>query len=337
MMLAVAAFLAAGLTLAAAATWLTKACDTLAERTGVGRAWIGAVLLAGATSLPELATDVSAVRLGAADLAAGDLFGSSLANMLILALIDLFSRQRTVLRGASLEHVLVACLGISMTAAAAVFVLVRGVSGPLGLSPGSVLLLVAYLAGTRAIYRNGQNGSSTVAAPAAPAAPALSAGPSGIRSAAVHFALAAALILLVAPAFAWSAKRIAELSGLGTTFVGTLLVGLSTSLPELVASIAAVRLGQIDLAIGNLFGSNAFNMILFFALDLADPRAPIFSVLSPAHAVTALSAVVLMSLGVAAMLFRAEPRFRILEPSSALMLLVYAGSVWLLYAHAASM
>lgn len=108
-------------------------------------------------------------------------------------------------------------------------------------------------------------------------------------------------------------------------------MGLCTSLPELVASIAAVRLGSIDLAVGNLFGSNAFNMCLFLAMDLADPRTPVFAALSPAHLLTALSGIVLMSLGVAAMLYRAEHRFRLLEPSSALMLLIYAGSVWMLY------
>ena len=146
---------------------------------------------------------------------------------------------------------------------------------------------------------------------------------------------AALLILLAAPLFANAAKRIAELSGLGATFIGTLLVGFCTSLPELVASVAAVRLGSIDLAVGNLFGSNAFNMILLFAMDLADPSTPVFAVLSPSHALTALFSIVLMSLGMAAILFRTEPRFRLLAPSSTLMLLFYAIGMWMLYTHAA--
>jgi cation:H+ antiporter len=335
MMLALAIFLGTGLILVSAATWLAKSCDTIAERTGVGRAWIGAVLLAGATSLPELMTDFSAVRLGVPDMAAGDLFGSSLANMLILASIDLFTRRHRVLREAAWEHVLVACLAISLTAVAAAFVLVRSLPALAGFSPGSILLLLAYLAGAHAIYRNGRSAQSAEPVPAAPPTPPPAAGSGGLRTAGLQFALAAGVILLSAPAFAWSAKRIAEISGLGTTFVGTLLVGLCTSLPELVASVAAVRLGSIDLAVGNLFGSNAFNMSLFLALDLADPKTPIFAALSSAHLLTALSGIVLMSLGIAAMLYRAEHRFRLLAPSSALMLIVYAGSVWMLYLQAA--
>ena len=76
-------FLASGAVIVAAGTVLAKSGDAIAEHTRLGRVWIGSVLLAGATSLPELTTDVAAVRLGVPDLAAGDLFGSSLANMLL--------------------------------------------------------------------------------------------------------------------------------------------------------------------------------------------------------------------------------------------------------------
>ena len=81
-------FLAASAALVVAGTWLARAADAIAERTGIGRVSIGTVLLAAATSLPELASDVAAVRQGNPDLAAGDLLGSSMANMLILALLD---------------------------------------------------------------------------------------------------------------------------------------------------------------------------------------------------------------------------------------------------------
>ena len=84
-------FLAAGAVVVVAGTALARYADAIAKATGLGRLWIGSVLLAGATSLPELTTDVAAVRLGATDLAVGDLFGSSMANMLILAIIDLLS------------------------------------------------------------------------------------------------------------------------------------------------------------------------------------------------------------------------------------------------------
>jgi cation:H+ antiporter len=137
-----------------------------------------------------------------------------------------------------------------------------------------------------------------------------------------------------APAFAGSAKGIAEITGFGTTFVGTWLVGLSTSLPELASSIAALRLGASDLAVGNRFGSNAFNMAIFFALDLASP-APIFSGLDSDHAISGLFAVVLMGLGLAAIVYRADRHLAVVEPDSVLMVVVHALGIWLLYSRVA--
>jgi cation:H+ antiporter len=137
-------------------------------------------------------------------------------------------------------------------------------------------------------------------------------------------------MLLAAPLFAWSAKGIAEASGLGHAFMGTWLVGLATSLPELVASLTAVRLGAWDLAVGNLFGSNAFNMSLFFALDAAQPGS-LFAAADPDHAITALCAVVLMSLGLSAIVYRAKRQHALLEPSSWLMVAAYAATIVVLY------
>jgi cation:H+ antiporter len=109
---ALAVFVAAGALLVFAGAALTRTADAIAELTGLGRLWIGSVVLAAATSLPELATDVSAVRLDAADLAAGDLFGSSLANMMILAALGYLRPSRPVFRAATPGHAVTACLAI---------------------------------------------------------------------------------------------------------------------------------------------------------------------------------------------------------------------------------
>lgn len=324
------AFLASAAIVVAASVALTRAADAIAEATGLGRAWIGAVLLAGVTSLPELATDVSAVRIHAPNLAAGDLFGSSLANMLILAVIDQLSRQGSVLRGAAIENALVACLAIILNTLGALFVLTQWRTTLLGVSPESAILLLVYLGGTRAVYRNGVR-HTDAHRPAEP--PKGRAAIHSLKRTIAVFASAALVILVASPALAWSAKHIAEVSGLGNTFVGTWLLGLSTSLPEFVTSFAAVRIGALDLAVGNLFGSNSFNMVIFVVLDLASPSGSIFGELSPAHAISGTLAVVLMSLGLASILYRAERRFFMVEPDSILILVVYALSIWIVYMH----
>ncbi|TKB70579.1 MAG: hypothetical protein E8D52_00320 [Nitrospira sp.] len=141
-----------------------------------------------------------------------------------------------------------------------------------------------------------------------------------------------ALVLLVAaPVLAWSAERIAEESGMTATFIGTSLVAITTSLPELVVSISAVRLGAFDLAVGNLFGSNAFNMAAFFFADLAYRGGGLLSTVSSTHALTALWAIIMMNIGLMGIMYRAERRFRLIEPDSLLMIVVYVLGLWLLF------
>jgi cation:H+ antiporter len=327
------AFVASGVVVVFAGAALARHGDAIAEATKIGRVWIGAVLLAGATSLPELATDIAAVRLGAVDLAVGDLFGSSMANMLILAVIDLMPPRRHVLQHVTLDHALAACLAITLNTFAAVLVLVRPEWSLAWVGPGSLLLFLAYVAGTRAVYRHATR--AVVDAPSVTPSSADSDAPRvpvPLRRALLGFAIAALVVLAAAPIFAWSAKGIAELTGLGNTFVGTWLVGIATSLPELAACIAAVRLGSFDLAVGNLFGSNAFNMAIFLPLDAIEPGS-LFAKLDPGHTVSALFAIMLMGLGLAAIVYRAKRRFAMLEPSSLLMLVAYAAAIWLLYTH----
>jgi cation:H+ antiporter len=311
---------------ALAGVLLVRCADAIAEATGIGRVWIGTVLLAAATSLPELATDVSAVRLGAPDLGVGDLLGSSLANMLILAAIDLWPPRGRVLRQAALDHALAASLAIALTALCAALVLSRTEISMLWVSPGSLALSLLWFAGVRVVYLQ----SGALAPERARLRPEVRRALA--RSLRV-FLGAAATVLVSAPIFAWSARGLAEESGFGQTFVGTFCVGLATSLPEFVTSLAAVRIGAYDLAVGNLFGSNAFNMALLLALDAAQPGS-LYAVLDPAHALSATLAIALTSVGLAAIAFRAERRYGLLEPNSVLIAAGYVAAIALLYAHA---
>lgn len=327
--------LVTGTALVLAGAMLARAADGISTRTGLGRLWIGSVLLAAATSLPEFTTDVAAVRLGVPDLGAGDLFGSSMANMVILALIGLVPPQGEIFRRATLDHALSASLAMTLNALAALFVLLHPHQAFGGLGPGAASLLLVYLVGTRIVYRHGRRvaaanaGAETGVVVPAPE-PGADQPPTHILL--LRFLVAAGATFVAAPFFAVAAQRLAVLTGLGSTFVGTWIVGMSTSLPEIVSSLAAVRMGAFDLAVGNLFGSNSLNMVVFFAMDLAYPGGSIFGAIRPEHALSALVAIVLMSLGLSAIVFRAERRVSLLEPGSALMLVVYAVGLWMLYA-----
>lgn len=330
----VAAFLASAVAVVVAGTALARQGDVIAAHTRLGALWVGSVFLAVATSLPELATDIAAVRLGEPDLAAGDLFGSSMANMLILALISLLPRGEPLFRKVTLDHALYAALAIIMSCLAAIFILFRSPVSLLGIGPGSLALLLTYLIGSRAIFMHGvlaHEARTTVEMGASAPAAFPDEKRAALRGAALRFAAASIVILVAAPVFAHTAAGLAEASGLGTTFFGTWLVGFATSLPELVTSLTAVRLRAYDLAVGNLFGSNALNMAMFVPLDIAHSSGPVLASVETLHVMSALVGIVLMATALAALVYRAKGRVHMVEPSSAVMLLTYVAGLALLF------
>jgi cation:H+ antiporter len=144
------------------------------------------------------------------------------------------------------------------------------------------------------------------------------------------FAWAAAGLIVSAPLLVVSAEAVAMESGLSETFVGTMLLGFTTSFPEIVATVAAVRIGALDLAIGNIFGSNAFNMCVLLGMDLAYLKGPVLAHASPTNVLVAQMAILALALGVLAVLARAGRRASIAHIDSVLIVLVYFGSIWLL-------
>jgi cation:H+ antiporter len=223
-----------------------------------------------------------------------------------------------------------------LTALAAFFVLLRVEVVHLGVGFESVILLILYVLGMRLVFRQEDMARRQLEHKAVVEGLAEEPGSDGSRRDALRYAvrgfsIGALVLLVAAPVLAWSAERIAEESGMTATFIGTSLVAITTSLPELVVSISAVRLGAFDLAVGNLFGSNAFNMAAFFFADLAYRGGGLLSTVSSTHALTALWAIIMMNIGLMGIIYRAERRFRLIEPDSLLMIVVYVLGLWLLF------
>jgi len=319
-----------------AGTKLSRYGDQIAELTGLGRLWIGVVLMAAATSLPEVFTTMSAGWIDAPDLAAGNLFGAGMSNMLTLGLIDLLYRQKRVWQQAALGHTLTATLAMVLTALAAFFVLLRVEVVHFGVGFESVILLILYVLGMRLVFRQEDMARRQLEHKAVVEGLAEEPGSDGSRRDALRYAvrgfsIGALVLLVAAPVLAWSAERIAEESGMTATFIGTSLVAITTSLPELVVSISAVRLGAFDLAVGNLFGSNAFNMAAFLFADLAYRDGGLLDSVSSAHALTALWSILMMNIGLMGIIYRAEKRFVLMEPDGLLMVVSYVLGLWLLF------
>lgn len=309
-----------------AAMQLAKYGDAIAARTKLGGMFVGALLLAGATSLPELLTTISSLSQGVPNLAAGNMLGSNMFNMLVLALLDLLFRQTRILRRVAMRHALTASLATLLLGMAAFFILadVDLHIGWVGLD--SLLLLVTYVIGVRLI----QSGNLVTAGETVPDADL--EGVPTLRRALIGFSVAAGVLVAVTPWLVRSSKEIAEITGLGAGFVGLTLVALVTSLPELATTIAAVRIGAYDLAVGNLFGSNAFNVVTLALTDFFYTPGRFLGMIDPTFALVALLGLILTCLGLIGNLARIEHRLFSIEIDALIIFLVYLGGMWFLYA-----
>jgi len=255
-------FLAAASIIIAAGAFLTQFADDIAQKTGLGRVLVGSLFLAGATSLPEITVDLNAIHIGQPDLAVGDLLGSGLFNLLILMGVSATFQLPKESSPRSEQHAIAAVLSIMLTSIIALGLLVNLEISFLRAGWFTWFAFLCYLFGLRLLF---QLNAQATCPPETKTF--LDENRASLTKAIGGFATCALIILLAAPYLAEAADKLAMLSGLSHSFIGTTLVALSTSLPELVATIAAFRMRCPDLAFGNIFGSNMFNIAIFLPLD----------------------------------------------------------------------
>jgi cation:H+ antiporter len=318
---------------------LAKAGDRIADVTGLGGLLIGMVLVAAATSLPEIAVAASAVIEGSPDLAIGNLLGSNMANMALLALVDIVYRGKVWQRVGS-GHARTAAVAIALTAVATL-----GIIKPFGLSIGwvgieSIVIFIGFISLIAWTQR-----SSTPAVPTGEVShqeaaeraeiqarsPGAAAMFSSIKGDLAKFGVAALIILATAPVLVIAANGIAEESGLGETFVGASFLAFATSLPELATALAAIRIGAFDLAVGSLLGSNAFNMAIILLADLFYTSGPILANVDPIEAFVGVSAILLMSIVLAGIIHGAKTRASRLEPGAGMTIVVYVFLMYMIF------
>ncbi len=283
---------------------LTRYGDAIAEKTGLGCVWIGLVLIALVTSLPELVTGISAAALvDAPDLALGTIFGSCTFNLAILAVLDILSSNGPVLNRVSPGHTISAIAGaiLVLMAAASIFFgeSLSGISiGWLGVP--SLLLLGIYLLSVRHIFkyecqRDGKENQQPSI---------LKYNDISNRHVYMRFTMAAMAIIGAGIWLAYIGEDIATVYKLNNSFVGTLFLALTTSMPELAVGIAAVRLGAIDIAVADLMGANMINIAKIFFIDIFYTKGPILSLVSRAHLITAMITIGMTAVVVIGLRFR---------------------------------
>jgi cation:H+ antiporter len=293
-------FLISAILIVAAGTKLTRSADTIAEHTGLGALWAGVFLLPLATSLPELVTSWRSAVILAPDLAVGNVFGSNMFNIAIIALIDLSQGKGPILTRVSQRHVFTAAMGIILTCYIALIMIV-----PIPVRVGwvglEVMVIPAFYIFGNWLLTRFERRHAVEAATIDLAARGRSLG-----GALFWFVAAAAVIVVAGINLADAGEAIARETGLGQTLVGSFFIAITTSLPEVVTTVTAARLGILDMAIGNIFGANLFNLLIIFFADLFFTGGPLMQVVDPSHLVTALMSVILTSIAVAGMIYRSQ-------------------------------
>lgn len=319
-----------------AGTQLSRHGDVIAEKTGLGRNWIGLVLLATITSLPELITGVSAVTFNnLPDMATSGVLGSCMFNMMVIAGLDLLSRKKPVSNLVHQGHMLSAGFGIVLVGFAAIDIMVSkylpAITFLHALDPISLLYIIIYLIAMRLIYTYEKQRVNEFVSAVSDAAPA---GKNELTRSVIIFIANAILIVVAACVLPELAEQIGKLTGWGDSFIGASVIAITTSLPEITVSVSAARMGAFDMAVANLLGSNLFNIVILAIIDFCYKKGPLLQSVSQMNAVTALSAMIAMAVVVIGLTYRSEKKILYLAGDALAIALIYVmTNVFLFVAH----
>lgn len=274
--------------------------DALAELTGWGRLFVGSLLVAMATSLPELATNISAVRLETPnpELAVSTVIGANMLNMWKLSLVALLFGGMAFLSRVSSEQSYLVVVSVVITGTALVFGAVKIDIEIWQIGLASWILLLLFVGGNWWVFSNrpkeDDEGDGETAEKSAIT----------LKKAWIRFGIASAFVVVGGIFLAWSADEIALESGVASSTIGIVAVAFVTSLPELSMAIAAARIGAADLAVAGLYGSNVFNMTILFFADPFYRDGILINQTVPSHFLAGIIAISLMFAGAALFLWR---------------------------------
>ncbi len=309
-------------------TKLAKYGDKIADLAGWGKAWVGLILMSAVTSLPELITGISSVTfINAPDLAVGDVFGSCVFNLLILSFMDV-QIKKPLTSLVKISHLFAGLFGIILIALSGFAILISNITPNLfWISPFSILLIIVYLFAVRSIYQF-DNTPATIN-------PALEThhenNKSELKKVFTAFGINALFIVAAALFLPYFGERIAAQTGLGNSFFGTVFLAASTSLPELVVSFAAIRMGAFDLSIGNLLGSNIFNIFTLALDDIFYTKGSLFANIQKDHLDSVIIVIIMTAVVGLGLMIKPTKKFWRLSFDTLTILFLYFGLMVALY------
>ncbi|WP_188055242.1 MULTISPECIES: sodium:calcium antiporter [unclassified Sphingosinithalassobacter] len=332
LVLLLAIFVGAGVVVWQAGTRMTRLVDTFAERTGLGQAFAGMLLLGGITSLPEVATVGTASATGNPALAVNNLLGSASINILLLAIADLvFGKDALTSRAARPATLMQGTFGMVLLSGVAIACVTGDFEVPyLGTGIGTLVLAFGCIQALRIsarferehvweVVNQPENRKGEREKDERPTGRVI-----------LWLVVAAVSILVAGSVLSLTGDAIAQKTGLGASMVGFALVGLGTSLPELSSIFAALRLRRYEMAIGDIFGTNLFNVQLLLLADLVYRDGPVLANAGTFEVVAAGMATIMTGVFVLGLLERRDKTILRMGHDSAIVLLVFGSGLFLL-------
>jgi cation:H+ antiporter len=254
-------------------------------------------------------------------------------NLLIIALLDALERQQPISARVQEGQALSASFGIFMLATAAIGLVSQASLPAIGwVGSYSLVLIGLYAASMRAVFKYEKNRIAEFVREMGEGGKPLDI---PLRKAFFRYAVNAALVIVAAVFLPAIGQQIADQTGLSRTFVGTLFIAVSTSLPELVVAIAALRIGAADMAVGNIFGSNMFNMAIPAIDDLAYAKGPLLRNASPDHIVSVIAAMAMTAIATAGITYRIRAKRLLVSWDSLGILITYLVALYVLHSRPA--
>ncbi|WP_416151254.1 sodium:calcium antiporter [Salipaludibacillus sp. HK11] len=300
-------FILAAIITVIVAVKLSTYADIIGERTSLGGMMVGTLLLAGATSLPEVTTSITAIVVNNPDIAVSNVLGSNLFNLFILAVLDIYYRRKRLFSQVGTSHLSTGFMSFALTG----FIFIA-ISFPTGyhfmhIGIEMYVLVAFYLVGMKMLFSAPTGDIHQEAASAVE--PTFDTSAISLKKAKYGFALSAFIIFISGSFLTISGDAIATSSGLSSSFVGTFLIAGATSLPEAVTVIVAIQLANYHLAIGNILGSNLFNILILALADVFYRSGPILSAVHPITIISVVAVILLNILVIGGMILAQSNRF----------------------------
>jgi cation:H+ antiporter len=265
-------------------TRAAKSADIIAEKKGLAKAFMGAVFISMVTSFPELFTGISAVTIvDSPDLAMGEILGSCLFNLLIIAVIDIAYKKSNFFQLEGRINLLPIAFSFILINVLTLALAVQFDLAILNVSVFSLLILILYIFFLRVIFkeRKAKNHAE------------MKSKPVKLKKEIILFIVCSIVIIAVGVYLPVVGQEIAEEMGWNASFVGVIFLAFVTSFPELVVSFSTARMGAFDMLLGNITGSNLFNVAIVFFIDVFYFKSQVYGSVSPTNVTVGIIALLM--------------------------------------------